>query len=45
MSPVSTILTKTDVKRIAALAHLELSESETERFTRQLDEILAYFDR
>jgi len=45
MSPVSTILTKTDVKRIAALAHLELSESETERFTRQLDEILTYFDR
>ena len=45
MSPVPTTLTKADVERIAALAHLELSESETERFTRQLDEILAYFDR
>ena len=42
---MSTTLTKADVELIAALAHLELSESETERFTRQLDEILAYFDR
>ena len=44
ISPVPTTLTKADVERIAALAHLELSETETERFTRQLGEILTYFD-
>ncbi len=31
--------------RIARLAHLELTESEAEQFTRQLGDILAYFDR
>ena len=40
-----TTLTKTEVKRIAALARLELSESEIDRFTVQLAEILAYFDQ
>ena len=44
-SGVSTRLTRTDVDRIAALAHLELTESETERFTRQIGDILSYFDR
>ena len=40
-----TTLTRTDVERIAALAHLELTESETELFTRQLGDILSYFDQ
>ncbi len=40
-----TQLTPADVERIAALAHLELTEAETERFTRQLGDILTYFDR
>lgn len=40
-----TTLSRSDVERIAALAHLELTESETDRFTRQLGEILSYFDR
>ena len=44
-SGVSTRLTRTDVERIAALAHLELTEPETELFTRQLGDILSYFDR
>lgn len=35
-------LTRADVERIAALAHLELTEEEKEVFTRQLAEILAY---
>ncbi len=47
---VSTILTRADltradVERIARLAHLELTESEAEQFTRQLGDILAYFER
>jgi len=44
-SGVSTRLTRTEVDRIAALAHLELTASETELFTRQLGDILSYFDR
>ena len=44
-SLVTTTLTRTDVQRIAALAHLELSESETELFTRQLGDILSFFDQ
>ena len=40
-----TTLTRTDIERIALLAHLELTESETELFTRQLGDILSYFDR
>lgn len=35
-------LTKADVERIAALARLELSETEKDLFTRQLADILAY---
>ena len=42
---MSTRLTRTDVKRIAALAHLYLTEDETELFTKQLDRILEYADR
>ena len=40
-----TTLKRTDVEPIAALAHLELTESETEQFARQLGDILSYFDR
>ena len=40
-----TTLKRADVERIAALAHLDLTESETELFTRQLGDILSYFDR
>lgn len=35
-------LSRTDVARIAALAHLELTEAEADAFTRQLSDILAY---
>lgn len=35
-------LTVADVERIAALAHLELSDAEKQLFTRQLADILAY---
>lgn len=42
---MTTRLTRTEVERIAALAHLELTESETEIFSRQLGDILSYFER
>jgi aspartyl-tRNA(Asn)/glutamyl-tRNA(Gln) amidotransferase subunit C len=42
---VSTPLTVADVERIAALAHLELTESEKQMFTRQLADILAYAEQ
>ena len=42
---MSETLTRADVDRIARLAHLELTESEAEQFTRQLGDILAYFER
>ena len=42
---MSNALTRADVERIARLAHLELTESEAEQFTRQLGDILAYFER
>lgn len=35
-------LTRADVARIAALAHLELTDAEADAFTRQLSDILAY---
>ena len=38
-------LTRAEVARIAALARLELTETETARFTRQLGDILSYFAR
>ena len=40
-----TRLTRADVERIAALAHLDLTEDETELFTRQLAQILEYAER
>ncbi len=40
-----TRLKRAEVERIAKLAHLDLTESETTLFTRQLGEILSYFDR
>ena len=40
-----TTLKRADVERIAELAHLELTESETTLFTRQLADILSYFDQ
>jgi aspartyl-tRNA(Asn)/glutamyl-tRNA(Gln) amidotransferase subunit C len=35
-------LTIADVERIAALAHLELTDQETQLFTRQLADVLEY---
>ncbi len=40
-----TRLTRSDVERIAALAHLDLTDDETELFTRQLGQILEYAER
>lgn len=42
---MSTSLTTADVRRVAALAHLELTEDETQLFTRQLADILAYAEQ
>jgi aspartyl-tRNA(Asn)/glutamyl-tRNA(Gln) amidotransferase subunit C len=41
---MSPALTRSDVERIAALAHLELTEDEKAIFTRQLADILAYVE-
>jgi aspartyl-tRNA(Asn)/glutamyl-tRNA(Gln) amidotransferase subunit C len=38
----SARLTRADVERVAALAHLSLDEAEIERFAGQLTEILRY---
>lgn len=38
-------LTPKDVKHIADLAHLHLSEEETERFTHELTAILEYVEK
>ena len=38
-------LSLADVERIAALAHLELTDEEKQLFTRQLAEILAYAEQ
>jgi aspartyl-tRNA(Asn)/glutamyl-tRNA(Gln) amidotransferase subunit C len=38
-------LSVADVERIAALAHLELTDEEKQVFTRQLAEILAYAEQ
>jgi aspartyl-tRNA(Asn)/glutamyl-tRNA(Gln) amidotransferase subunit C len=38
-------LTREDVLRVAELARLELSESEVDLFTRQLDDILGYAEQ
>jgi aspartyl-tRNA(Asn)/glutamyl-tRNA(Gln) amidotransferase subunit C len=42
---VSASLTRADVERIAALAHLELTDEEKDLFTRQLADILAYAEQ
>lgn len=42
---MSDALTRTEVDRIARLAHLELTDAETERLTRELGDILTYFER
>ncbi len=42
---MSTRLTRADVERIAALAHLDLTADETELFTKQLAQILEYAER
>jgi aspartyl-tRNA(Asn)/glutamyl-tRNA(Gln) amidotransferase subunit C len=42
---MSTTLTVADVERIAALAHLELTEEEKQLFTKQLADILAYAEQ
>ena len=34
-----------DVKKIAALAHLEFNETETARYTEQLNKILEYMEK
>ena len=38
-------LTSEDVRNVAHLARLQLSDEEVERFTQQLGEILAYVDQ
>jgi aspartyl-tRNA(Asn)/glutamyl-tRNA(Gln) amidotransferase subunit C len=40
-----SILTVADVERIAALAHLELTDEEKPLFTKQLADILAYAEQ
>jgi aspartyl-tRNA(Asn)/glutamyl-tRNA(Gln) amidotransferase subunit C len=42
---VSIPLSIADVERIAALAHLELTEAEKILFTRQLADVLAYAEQ
>jgi len=44
-SGVTIRLRRSDVEGIAALAHLELTESETERYTQQLGDILTFFEQ
>ena len=40
-----TLLTPEDVKKIAHLARLPLSQKEIERFTQQLSDVLNYFNK
>jgi len=42
---VPTPLTIADVERVAALAHLELTDEEKHVFTKQLADILAYAEQ
>jgi aspartyl-tRNA(Asn)/glutamyl-tRNA(Gln) amidotransferase subunit C len=42
---MAATLTVADVERIAALAHLELTEDEKQLFTRQLADVLAYAEQ
>ncbi|KKR50031.1 MAG: Aspartyl/glutamyl-tRNA(Asn/Gln) amidotransferase subunit C [Microgenomates group bacterium GW2011_GWC1_41_8] len=45
MKTTKTSLTPEEVKRIARLARLPLSQEEIERFTPQLSEVLNYFNK
>jgi aspartyl-tRNA(Asn)/glutamyl-tRNA(Gln) amidotransferase subunit C len=38
-------ITEQEVRYVASLAHLELTDEEAGRMTRELDEILAYMDK
>lgn len=38
-------ITEDEVRYVADLAHLKLTEDELRRFTRELDQILAYMDK
>lgn len=38
-------VTLTDVKKIAALAHLEFNENDLQKYTHQLNTILEYVDK
>ena len=40
--PMSDVLSRTEIERIAALAHLELTDEEVAAFTRQLGDLLDY---
>ena len=42
---MADILTRADVARIAALARLQIADSEVDRFAQQLTAILAYADQ
>jgi len=42
---VASELTRSGVERIAALAHLELTDAEKDLFTRQLTDILHYAEQ
>jgi aspartyl-tRNA(Asn)/glutamyl-tRNA(Gln) amidotransferase subunit C len=42
---MSTLLTPADVRKVARLARLELSEAEVETYARQLGQVLQYIDR
>ena len=42
---MSTDLSTADVERVAALAHLELTDAEKQLFTRQLADILHYAEQ
>ncbi|HMV25334.1 Asp-tRNA(Asn)/Glu-tRNA(Gln) amidotransferase subunit GatC [bacterium] len=38
-------VTRTDVEKIASLAHLEFSDADLEKFTGQLNQILTYVEQ
>ena len=42
---MSTDLSTSDVERVAALAHLELTDAEKQLFTRQLADVLHYAEQ
>ena len=39
------MITEEEVRHIAELAHLKLTDGEVEKFTKQLGDILDYFDK